>query len=384
MSQIRVFKKGETLYKEGEKALSLFLIQSGSVSLVVSRSKQNFELGLFGASQVIGEHALSGALTHTHTAMALAETKAVEMPIEAVKQQIEASSQFQKVLTKSLSDKLKTVFRDLTSLRMERDNTPCPQEQTAKVFGTLYHVAKTKGKAAPDGAVIVNWPAMKHYAQRVFLESPKRLENAANILVKLGVAKYKMVRPEDNPEGPEEIDEVSFKDLPLVEQFFELYQHYYFKGGKLELLKTDERAMNMVQTLLEMAATEPLDRNHTVRLDYAKVILQMKKSMALQLNSDHWMLLEQKGLFVKRQSTDNSVVLQFDFKEFERTFRIWKILREIERWNEKGSVDPFETLNETKKTAKSSQLCCPECGAEYEGAPKFCSECGHKVIPNAA
>jgi hypothetical protein len=133
-----------------------------------------------------------------------------------------------------------------------------------------------------------------------------------------------------------------------------------------------------------MAASEPLDRNHTVRLDYAKVIAQMKASLGLQLNSDHWTLLEQKGLYVKRQSTETGVVLQFDFKEYERTFKIWKILRETERWNEKGSVDPFEIAAEPKKTAQASPSCCPECGAEYDGAPKFCSECGHKVAPNAA
>ncbi len=386
MSNIKVFKKGETLYKEGEKATSLFLIQAGSVNLYLDRQKQKIELCTLGNSHIAGEHALSGAATHPHTALCTTETKVIELPVEAVKTQMESASQLQKFLTKSLYDKMKIVMRDLQSLRMERDNTPCPPDQTAKIFGTVYHVAKTKGEVRKDKdgkeSVVVGWHLMRQYAQRVFLESPKRLEQAVNIFVKLQWAKYEMQKNEEDPEAPLEIGNVHFFDLPVIEQMFEFYQYYYFKGGKQELLKTDERVTNMVGALIELSATEPQDRHGSVRLDYTKVIEKFKASLGLQLNNDHWTLIENKGLFVKRQSTDNGVFLQFDFREFERTVKIWKILREVEKWNEKGSVDPNEPLVDPKKNLKTGPA-CPACGHGYEGAPKFCSECGHKFVAAA-
>ena len=384
MSTVKVFKRGEVLYKEGDKAQLLFLIQSGSVQLQLVRQKQTIELCTLGGTQIVGEHALAGVATHPHSAIALTEVKAIELPVDGVKAQIEAGSQLQKLLTKSLCDKLKVIMKDCQSMRLERDNTPCPSDQTAKIFGVLFHVAKAKGETSKDkpGIVSVNWQAMRQYAQRVFMESPKRLQMALNIFVKLGWAKLEMVKAEDNPDGPEELGTVHFSDLAGIEQFFEFFQYYHFKGGKQELLKTDERAMQMAHALIELAAGETPDRNGSVKIEYAKVIEKLKANMGIQLNNDHWALLENKGLLVKRESGDKGVFLQFELKEFERTEKIWKVLREVERWNEKGSVDPNEPV-ETKKASKAGP-CCPDCGHGFEGAaPKFCSECGHKFTAAA-
>lgn len=381
MSSVKVYKRGETLFKEGEKALSLFLIQSGSVVLQLVRQKQTIDLCTLSSNQIVGEHCLWGATTHPHTAVAHSETKVIELPVDGVKAQLEAASQLQKFLVKGLSDKMKIVMRDLQSMKMERDNTPCPPDQTAKIFGTVYHVAKSKGEVQSDGSVSVPWPLMKQYAQRVFLESPKRLEMAANIFVKLGWAKYEMAKPEDDPEAPEEISFVHFQDINLIEQFFEFYQYYHFKGGKTELLKTDERVMNMLKALLELTVDVPVDRHNVVRIDYTQVVEKFKTALGIQLNNDHWTLFENKGLYVKRQSNDKGITLSFDVREFERTSKIWLILREVERWNEKGYVDPNEPV-EIKKVQTTGPT-CPACGHPYEGTPKFCSECGHKLVAAA-
>lgn len=382
MSTIKVFKKGEVLYKEGEKAANVYFIQSGSVNLYLTRHKQNIELYTLGSQQIAGEHALSGIITNPHTAVAMAETKAIELPAEAVKAQVESGTQLIKFLAKSMSDKLKLVMKEFTSMKLERDNTPCPPDQTAKIFGAVYHVGRAKGEVRKDKdgkeSIVVNFPLMRQYAQRVFLESPKRLEQAINVFVKLGLAKYEMVKNEDEPDAPLEIGFVHFFDLALVEQFFEFFQYYYFKGGKQELLKTDDRVINMTTVLLEVGNGQPLDRHGAVRLDYTKVVEKFKDMLGIQLNSDHFTVLENKGLFVKRQSTDQGVFLQFDFREFERTLKVWRVLREVERWNEKGSVDPNEPIVDPKKATKSGPA-CPGCHHPYEGQAKFCSECGHKL-----
>jgi Cyclic nucleotide-binding domain len=383
MSAVKVFKKGEYIFKEGDRATCLYMLQGGSVSLQVTRTKQTIELFTSSGTQIIGEHALSGATAHPHSALVTSETKVVELPLDTVKVQIESGLQMQKLLVKGLVDKLKVLMRDCQSMKLERDNTPCPPDQCAKIFGTLYHVARVKGepdKAKPE-IVKVNWLTMRQYAQRIFLESPKRLQMAVNILVKLGWAKYHLEKPEDNPEGPEEIVAVSFFDLPVVEQFFEFFQFYHFKGGKQELLKTDDRVMQLTKVLIDLGAQEKMDRRNSVRLPYVAVVEKVKSAMGLQLNNDHWAMLELKGLLVKRQTVDAGVVIEFDFKEYERMEKIWRILRETERWNEKGIVDPNEPV-EAKKVQKSG-VSCPQCNHAYETAPKFCSECGHKFTAAA-
>jgi hypothetical protein len=379
MSNVKVFKRGETLFKEGDKATSVFLIQSGSVNLHLKRHKQQIDICTLASNQIAGEHALAGLLTHPHTAICMNETKAIELSIDDVKKQLEAPavSQILRFLVKGLTDKSKIAMKELQSMKLEYDTTPCPLEQTAKIFGAVYHVCRVKGEAKPDGTVVVPWPLAKQYAQRVFLENPKRFEMATNVFVKLGVAKYEKAPNEDDPKAPEEIVRVIFSDLPLVEQFFEFFQYYYFKGGKLELLKTDDRVMHLTRILIDLGKAETPDRNGAVQVDFAKVGEMVKEEMGLQLNADHFSLLETKGLFVKRSSAGQNVTVGFDFKEFDRTMKVWKVLREVERWNEKGSVDPNEAVVEAK--VKKAGPECSECHKPYQGTPKFCSECGAKI-----
>ncbi len=384
MSTVKIFKKGEILFREGESAKTVYLIQSGSVNLHLSRQKQTIDLCMIGAQQIVGEHALTGAVVHPHSAVCASETKVIELPVEAVKTQIEASSQLNKVLTKGLTDKLKVVFKELQSVKLDRDNTPCPVDQTAKIFASLYHAVRLKGSTTAEGVVTASWPAVKQYAQRMFLESPKRLEQAANIFVKLGNARYEWVKNEDEPDAPEELGFIHFTDLDLVEQFFEFYQYYYFKGGKAELLKTDDRVMQLTAVLIELGRAETPDRNGVVKIEYTKLVEKVKEAMSLQLNPDHFTLLENKGLFVKRQSTDNGVFIHFELKEFMQSSRVWRVLREVERWNEKGSVDPNEVVNEGLKAKKISVFGdCSKCNHPHEEGAKFCSECGTKVVAAA-
>lgn len=380
----KIYKRGEVIYREGEKSGTLYLIQSGQVSLQLIRSKP-IELFVLGANQVIGDHALSGQATHPHSAVATAETKILELPLEAVRSQIDAGSQVLKMLTKSFADRTKLLHNELKSIRMERDSQACPPDQTAKVFGTVFHVANHKGLKEKDGSTRVSWLLMRQYAQRVFLESPKRMESAVSIFVKLGLAKFEIQKNEEDPEAPDEIGAVLFRDLAFVEWVFEHWQYYYFKGGKTDFLKTDEKVMQVVGALVDYASGLEPDRNGFVRLEFSSVVERFKEESGTQLNADYFGVIEQKGIFIKRSAIESGVQLQFEIKELIRWNRIWTVLKEVEKWNEKGFVDLDEPAFDPRKfkKANSSGLQCPSCGHGYEGNPKFCSECGFKFTAAA-
>jgi hypothetical protein len=376
MSASRVFKKGEFLLKEGEKTSPVFLIQSGSVALFLSRNKLNIDLATLGASQVVGEHVLWGAGTHPHSAIANSETKVLELTSDEAKIQFEASSPLIKQLSKGLIDKLKLISKEHQSMKLERDNTPCSPEHVTKVFGALYHSVITRGEKLPEGGTRVDWSYLKQYAQRIFLESPKRMEMVTNIFVKLGMASYQKTHVDD----VEEIESVTFREPDGILQFVDYYQYHYFKG-KSEILRTDERAIGIVQLLLKMAETETASRQGIVKLDYSHVVEKVKEILNLQLNADHFTLLETKGIFVKRQSGDKGVALSFEITEFKKALIVWKLLREVERWNMRGVVELIEPTD--VKKAQNAHGECPACHSSLVAQPKFCPECGFKLLAAA-
>lgn len=383
MSQNRVFKKGEVLFKEGDKSTALFLIQSGSVQVYLQRPKQRIDLYKLGSMQILAEQVLTGSQVYAASAMAMTETTVMEFNADSVKTQIAALNQVMKLILKSTMDKLKLVSTELRSLKIAGDSTPCPQDQTAKVFGSLFHVVNYKGEKKDEKNpkhIVVPWTTLKQYAQRVFGESPKRLESAVNLFVKMKLASYEMVKNSEAPDEPDQIGFAHFYDKVVIENFFEFYQYYYFKSGKLDLFKVDETSARIVTHLLELVKEMAPDGKGMVNIPFQTVVEKFKSQFQINLNTDHFAVLEQKGLFANRRSRDTGVVLSFDIREWQIMLTNWRILKEIEKWNEKGFVDPLEAEESfVKKIVVAGGLACPDCETGYVDGAKFCSNCGYKL-----
>lgn len=382
MAGEKTFAKGEHLFKEGEKTTTLYLCRSGSVSLFIPRSKTNIEVVQLANNFVVGDAGLFGMATHPFSCVALKEVKAFEVDVATAKEQLENLPQLFKMILKSGGDRQKQFFMELKKYKIEKDSVPLPPEQVAKLFGTIFYIANSKGKVGEDGRVTVEWTQFRQYAQKVFMEPASRLEQGLKLLVKLKYAQMQMVKSEDDPKAPEELGFIHFYNLLAVEQFFEFFQHYFFKNGMTDLLRTDEKCFWMVEALLKVVETAEADRKGSIRVDYTETLEKIKAEFELNITNDNWSLLEQKGLYVKRQTQEKGgVMLSFDRNEFALTFQNWRFLREIEKWNEKGFVDPDEVMKRPKKG--EATLACPECAAELQGKPKFCGECGAKITTAA-
>lgn len=373
----KTFKKGEFLFKDGDKIQSLFLIQSGGVNQCLIRGKKTVDLFQIGASQVLGEQVFAGATTHNTNAVATVETKVLEIPIDALKQQYETAPQSLKIIIKSITDRLKMAINDVRSSRLEKDAAPCPEDQVAKAFGAVFHTVNHKGDRSQAGRIVIEWSMLKQYCQRIMGEGPKRIEQVVNILVKLKLALYEMGKPADNPDGADEIQRVHFFDLDLLESFFEFYQYYYFKGGRSELLKVDEFCLQLVEGFLKLADGKQADRFGVVSIEFSGIVEYCKNELGINLNNDHFSRLESKGVFCKRKSANEGVLLQFEPKEYRSVYQSWRMLKEIEKWNEKGFVDINEKEEKPKK--KTGGPSCPQCNSEVAAQAKFCPECGHKL-----
>lgn len=377
MSNQKVYKKGEILFRDGDKISDVIFIQKGAVSQCLIRGKKNIDLFQLGINQVLGEGLISGQNNHSTAAIATVETTVLEIPADIFKKQYETAPQFLKMVLKSLSDRMKQAISEVRSAKMEKDSSPCPDESVPKVFGAIFFAGNHKGVKQKDGKLEVEWSIMKPYAQRVLGESPKRLEQAINILVKLKLAEYVLGKSPEDPEGADVIQQVLFYDLGVVEAFFEFYQYYLYKPGKVDLIRYDEFCSNLLDALIKCADGIEADRFGVVSLDFAKVQEQIKTELNINLNNDHLLRLEQKGILAKRRNIEGQgVKLEFEIKEYRNISFTWKIIRQIDKWNEKGFVD----LNEKEEKKKKPEgPICPQCSAAITPQQKFCGDCGAKL-----
>lgn len=321
----RKLRAGETLLKAGDKLHYLYVVQSGRVSLCQKKGERTVEITQLRAPETIGDEAVFGPASWQMTALAIRDSVVVEIPVEMVQAQVNEGSPHLKAILKGLSDRAKMTFSDLKALQVNREIVPCPADNTAKIFGVIFHTARSVGRKQGHSTV-VDWDEFKKFAFEVFDESVIRLEDACNILVKLGYAKL---------EG----DALHLMEMPQIEAFFDYFGNYHFKSGYGEFLKTNAKLQKVTEEFLKISAEYQADRAGNVQLPYKSTIDAMKVALGNTFEADQLFRLEQKGLFIKRQTTNDGGVLSFYRPDFEQMLLNWKILRELELWNENGFVE---------------------------------------------
>jgi hypothetical protein len=326
------------------------------------------------APQTLGADCLLGNKSQATGAVVLSDAKVIVIRVDQAASFYADASQLMKLLLKTTLEREKTLLQEIKSQKGGSDSSPCPPEAISKLFAAIYHTARYKGTAS-ENQVAIGWEPFRQYAQRVFAETPLRIENACNILVRLGIASYTKVPDETDPEGPPRIGTITFTDLAFVEGFFEYYTHHYFKSSGAAILKVDDRCTKFVKALLACAQDARMDRGGVVQANLIETLEKLNTAMGTQ-NTDYLTLVEAKGLFAKKSPSNSGGLFQFHRAEWESALRCWAVLKEIERWNETGSVDP-EAPVEAQAAASASGL-CSGCAKPVEPAANFCGHCGRK------
>lgn len=325
---MKTFKPGEVVVQGGEKITAVTIIQSGHVAALSTRENtiEAFELK---AGQCTGEETLARDGNSGETLVAIKETTVDEIPLERLRPQLENTNMVLKALVRGLSERVRTSLASVKEIRSSKGYAPCPPVQTANLFGLIFHMGRLIGETT-DSGIRMGWSEFINQAVGLYRQNADKLEQAALILQKLGYAKL---------EGTEEgVQSIELKNMTQLENFFEFYQNYYFRPGGANILRTDPKIAKIASVLIEIASKHKVDRMGVVRIPYKPTIDHMKEIFGKTFEGDQLFRLEPKGLLLKRISTPEGGVLSFMVSEFQQTLVNWKILKEIELWNEKGSV----------------------------------------------
>ncbi len=379
---LKKIKKGELLFKEGDKADFIYVVQSGRVQLSIIRPSSNIKIYKTNGVAIVGELALTGSTRHPFTAEAVSDVTALEMPVAVFKSQYEKLPAIVQTVIKSLLDENKSYGNEVKSSKLEKEATPCPHTLIPRVFLIVNLIAKHSGKMHPDSnAIELSWESLKLFGARILMESAQRLEGLMQILEKL---EYVELIFEKDEEGHDVLARIMIKDLQVLEDFAEFFHYNLYKPGVNETILYDDITYKVTDILVQMTEGLETDRHGAVKVDYNEVVTTMVEAHKLNFKLLHVELLEKKGLFMKRTVNGEEVFLSFDRVEFAKMVKFWGLLNEINKWNQRGKV--LSTIEELKleKIAKGAKNECGECEMPYQSDAKFCSNCGAKVSLKAA
>lgn len=379
VDNVKKLKRGEVLFKEGEACTSIYLIQSGKVSLTLERGGKKIEITTLGTSQVLGEQSIFSAGKNIFSAEAASETRVLEIPADIMKQQFEKAAPGVKLLVKSMSEEVKVARNALKNIRLEGDKSPLPQALIPRTFTMLQVVARHIGKKDPENPkqIDLNWGIFRMYVSRFFGESQARYRSVMDILTKLQMATLRM---DKNEEGQEELGSILIKNIQDIEDFAEFFQYHLMKGAKAEAIYVDPLALKAAKAFVAFSEGAPIDHKGASGVDFAGLTNECKVKYKFDLKGTHLDILEKKGLFVKRKAHDDgTVTLSFDRPEFAKMATFWAIIYEIDKWNLKGVVE----MVDKEESGPAASATCSACQTPLQEQHKFCPGCGAKVAAAA-
>lgn len=370
--QIRKFKKGEIIFREGERADMAYVVQTGIVSLSIEKSQTRIEMLRLGKGHMIGFHSVIGwGDLRAFTAEAVLPVELLEVPIEVLKNQVAGFGNVQRLLMKSLSEQSKTITEEHKGYKIEKESSPCPPTSLARMSACLNLVTRRFG-AEEDGQWSTSWSTIRNYTLRMFLESTGRMQGFCEILTKIGSAELLKAINED---GEEEITFVRLKDLNMIEEFCDFYQRNLYKQGKSKIIEVNKLALNVMQAFVVGGEGAPVDPRQGAQMSLQVLMEKAKAATGFQLKQEHFEVLKERGLDVKKINSADSITVSFNLSEFQRIYKFWQIIYEVDQWNETGKIDM--TKSEIKK--ELSGLSCSSCSGSLLETMKFCPHCGLKL-----
>ena len=117
-SGMKTFKAAEILFREGDLASSLYIIQKGQIRLFLPKGRGFVEIGILRAGEVIGEMAFfdETAKRRSCSAEAIVQTDVIEISFEAFAKTMQNLNPWFKTIINTLADRLRKANDKIKSL----------------------------------------------------------------------------------------------------------------------------------------------------------------------------------------------------------------------------------------------------------------------------
>jgi CRP-like cAMP-binding protein len=346
----KTFRKGEILFKRGEPATHLYIVQSGLVSVSMNSSAPAGRTEIYQATapQVVGLEALGGVAAYEYNAIAMNETQVLAMPIHVGKDILSRASFLLSLIMKAFMRKYARTTGEVGAIKLAGDAMPCPPECVPKLFSTLFHVVSYTGKRDKEWFK-VEWAAFRRYCTRVFLESPVRLEQALYMLQTLGYARLEMVKDENDE------DELGFVHFTNVEDF-EGFSDFMRKRGK-ELrsdsaVEANDPCLQAGEVLLRVFGSGAGQGAAEIKVPYNRALETLEVEMGRKgIDLAYLKTLMASGLPIRIIEGPPEKHISFVPTDIKRLFRFWKIMTRLGEWNKTGRAPGAPELTEEQQKA---------------------------------
>lgn len=112
-----LLKEGDTLFQQGDKATSIYLVQAGSIDLYLEKEDKKAFIGSVKKNQLLGEMAFFGQSPRSLTAIAHEESFLMEISMSSYIGYMDTQPDWLRLLIKSLMGHLRSANEEIFNLQ---------------------------------------------------------------------------------------------------------------------------------------------------------------------------------------------------------------------------------------------------------------------------
>jgi len=150
--KVRRFRRGETIFHQGDPGDALFVVDTGSVKVVLP-SDEGAEpaiVAILGTGEFFGELAILDGASHSATIVAIEPTETLVLHRDAFLSLIDSDAGLRRALLASLAAEIRRLTGHVEDLHF--------LDLPGRLASRILRLAESSGTKAADGSVRIGWP----------------------------------------------------------------------------------------------------------------------------------------------------------------------------------------------------------------------------------
>ncbi|TMF35109.1 MAG: Crp/Fnr family transcriptional regulator [Chloroflexi bacterium] len=150
--RVRRFRRGETIFHQGDPGDALFVLSSGSVKVVLpsDESAEPAIVAILGPGEFFGELAILDGAPHSATIVAVEATETFVLHRDAFLALIDSDAGLRRALLASLATEMRRLTGHVEDLHF--------LDLPGRLASRILRLAESSGSKRADGTVTISWP----------------------------------------------------------------------------------------------------------------------------------------------------------------------------------------------------------------------------------
>lgn len=323
MSGSKKIEKDHYLFREGDPPDAMYVIKSGKLAVVKTKTNSEIILAEIGPGAMVGEMAFFDGKPRSASVKALKDSEVIALPYKSLHAQFANFPEWCKAIMRTVNDHLRNANQRLKQLEKadNEDSELFPPHTITKLMSILNLVGAKYGKASEEG-LLVPGGILRNYTIQVFQEATHKMQKLMNALMEL-----KLMKVEDIGEGKQKL--VIFKP-ELLFGFVEWYNDWLFKQEKDRVtIKEDE--LKVLNGVLFYAQKLPKNDKGITKLSLTDIQNNSMRDLGFLIKVDDFNSLIEKKLLSDKMMEEAGLFSNVQVEELEKSSPYWGIIYGLKR-----------------------------------------------------